>query len=52
MGIRNGNGYFVSEEEIYESLGLGYIAPELREDRGEIEAARAGELPTLLKIET
>lgn len=51
MGIRNGNGYFVSEEEVYESLGLGYIAPELREDRGEIEAARAGELPALLEVE-
>lgn len=50
-GIRNGNGYFVSEEEIYESLGLDYISPELREDRGEIEAARAGELPALLEIE-
>ncbi len=50
-GIRNGNGYFVSEEEIYESLGLDYISPELREDRGEIEAARAGELPALLAIE-
>jgi len=51
VGIRNGNGYFVSEEEIYESLGLDYISPELREDRGEIEAARAGELPALLAIE-
>ncbi len=51
VGIRNGKGYFVSEEEIYESLGLGYIAPELREDRGEIEAARAGELPALLATE-
>ena len=51
VGIRNDNGYFVSEEKIYESLGLGYIAPELREDRGEIEAARAGELPALLEIE-
>ncbi len=51
VGIRNGKGYFVSEEEIYESLGLGYIAPELREDRGEIEAARAGELPALLARE-
>ena len=50
-GIRNDNGYFVSEEKIYESLGLGYIAPELREDRGEIEAARAGELPALLATE-
>lgn len=50
-GIRNGNGYFVSEEEIYESLGLDYIPPELREDCGEIEAARAGELPELLSAE-
>lgn len=50
-GIRNGNGYFSSEEKIYESLGLDYISPELREDRGEIEAARAGELPALLEIE-
>ncbi|MDE0291700.1 MAG: DNA polymerase/3'-5' exonuclease PolX [Candidatus Dadabacteria bacterium] len=51
VGIRNGNGYFVSEGEIYESLGLDYFSPELREDRGEIEAARAGELPALLEIE-
>jgi len=51
MGIRNGNGYFSSEEEIYESLGLDHISPELREDRGEIEAARAGELPALLAVE-
>ncbi len=50
-GVRNGKGHFSSEEEIYESLGLGYIPPELREDRGEIEAARAGELPALLAIE-
>ncbi len=51
VGIRNGTGYFSSEEKIYESLGLDYIAPELREDRGEIEAARAGNLPVLLSIE-
>ena len=51
VGIRSGNGYFSSEEEIYESLGLDYISPELREDRGEIEAARAGELPPLLSKE-
>ncbi len=50
-GVRNGTGHFSSEEEIYESLGLGYIPPELREDRGEIEAARTGELPALLAIE-
>ncbi len=50
-GIRNGDGYFSSEEEIYESLGLGCIPPELREDRGEIEAALAGKLPALLTVE-
>ena len=51
MGIQNGNGYFPSEEEIYESLGLDSISPELRENRGEIEAARTGELPALLAVE-
>jgi DNA polymerase (family 10) len=30
-----------SEQELYELLGLAYIEPELREDRGELEAARA-----------
>ena len=51
MGVRNGTGYFSSEEEIYESLGLDYIPPELREDRGEIEAARGGKLPALVERE-
>jgi len=37
-----------SEEEVYEALGLPWIAPELREDTGEIEAARAGRLPRLI----
>ncbi len=37
-----------SEEEVYECLGLVWIPPELREDRGEIEAAMRGELPQLL----
>lgn len=49
MGVRSGTGYFSSEEEIYESLGLSYIPPEMREDRGEIEAARGGELPALIE---
>jgi len=35
-----------SEAEIYRSLGLPYIAPELREGEDEIEAAMAGSLPT------
>ncbi len=37
-----------TEEEVYERLGLPWIPPVLREDRGEIEAARAGELPVLV----
>lgn len=39
-----------SEEELFASVGLPYIPPELRENRGEIEAARAGELPTLIEL--
>lgn len=38
-----------TEEEIYEALGLQYVPPELREDRGEIEAAREGRLPELIE---
>ncbi len=37
------------EFEIYQGLGLSYIAPELREDWGEIEAAEAGTLPVLVE---
>ena len=40
-----------TEEEIYAALGMPWIAPELREDRGEIQAAIAGELPVLLRLE-
>ncbi len=39
-----------TEEEVYERLGLPWIAPTLREDRGEIEAALHGELPTLVEL--
>jgi DNA polymerase (family 10) len=38
-----------TEEEVYAALGLPWIPPELREDRGEIEAALAGELPVLVE---
>jgi DNA polymerase (family 10) len=38
-----------TEEEVYERLGLPWIPPTLREDRGEVEAAQAGELPDLLE---
>ena len=40
---------FATEAEVYEFLGLPFIEPELREDRGEIEAALAGRLPTLVR---
>ncbi|MDN5340374.1 MAG: polymerase [Euryarchaeota archaeon] len=36
------------EAGIYRALGLAWIEPELREDRGELEAARAGTLPDLV----
>jgi DNA polymerase (family 10) len=39
-----------SEEECYAALGLDWIAPELREDRGEIDAARARALPRLIEV--
>ncbi len=39
-----------SEEEVFDSVGLPYIPPELRENRGEIDAARAKALPTLLDL--
>ncbi len=38
------------EEGVYEALGLPYIPPELRENRGELEAAAAGRLPRLVEI--
>jgi DNA polymerase (family X) len=39
-----------TEEEVYNTLGLPWIAPELREDRGEIQAAQANKLPKLVEI--
>lgn len=38
------------EKMVYRSLGLDYIAPELREDRGEITAAAEGRLPELVEL--
>jgi len=40
-----------TEQEIYAQVGLPYIEPELREDRGEIDAAREGRLPRLVRLE-
>jgi len=42
---------FATEPEAYAFLGLPFIEPELREDRGEIEAALAGRLPRLVTRE-
>jgi DNA polymerase (family 10) len=39
-----------NEEEVYASVGLPWIPPELREDRGEIELAKEGNLPHLLEL--
>jgi DNA polymerase (family X) len=39
-----------SEEEVYRLLGLEYIEPELRENRGELDAAARGALPKLLGL--
>jgi len=37
-----------TENEIYNKLGLAYIEPELRENRGEVEAAKQKKLPKLV----
>lgn len=41
----------LTEEDVFASVGLPYIVPELRENRGEIHAAEKGELPNLIEIE-
>ena len=38
-----------TEEEIFRAVGLPWIPPELREDRGEIQAALEGRLPRLIE---
>jgi DNA polymerase (family 10) len=40
-----------TEEEVYELLGMEWVTPELRENRGELEAARKGRLPDLVELE-
>ncbi|GAB1471528.1 DNA polymerase/3'-5' exonuclease PolX [Chloroflexota bacterium] len=39
-----------TEEDVYKTLGLQYVPPELREDRGEVEAAKVNKLPKLIQI--
>ena len=40
-----------NEDDVYKKLGLPYIFPEMREDRGEIQSAIENKLPTLVSIE-
>lgn len=39
-----------TEEEVYSAVGLAWVPPELREDRGEIEVAERGEIPELVEV--
>jgi DNA polymerase (family X) len=39
-----------TEEEVYATLGMAYIPPEMRLGIGEIEAAREGTLPRLIEL--
>ncbi len=39
-----------TEADVLATVGLPYIEPELREDRGELEAARAHALPKLVEL--
>ena len=47
----DGNEIFCADEQaVYAALGLPWIPPELREDRGEVQAALAGTLPRLIEV--
>lgn len=53
-GITNADGkeqFFENEIELYRALGLDWIPPELREDRGEIQAALEHRLPDLITLQ-
>ncbi len=52
-GVFEGERRIAGETElsVFESVGLPYIEPELREGQGEIEAAFAGQLPRLLELQ-
>ena len=39
-----------TEDEVYKALGLPWIPPELREDRGEVQAAQVNKLPKLIEV--
>jgi len=45
-----GEIFCASEEDVYKTLGLPWVPPELREDRGEVQAAKANKLPKLIEV--
>ena len=50
----DGEGEWIAgreEADVYATVGLAWIPPEMREDRGEIEAAAAGRLPELIRVQ-
>lgn len=51
-GIKKGNRKykFKNEKDFYNFLGLSYIEPEMREDKGEIELATKNSLPVLISL--
>ncbi len=46
-----GMTFCAEEEDVYAVLGLPWIPPALRENRGEIKAAKEGKLPKLVELE-
>jgi DNA polymerase (family 10) len=50
LGGRDALPVAATEDALYAALGLAWIAPELREDRGEVDAAREGRLPHLIDV--
>lgn len=48
----NGKGeiFCATEEEVYKTLGLQWIPPELREGRDEVQLAKANKLPKLIEV--
>ena len=45
-----GEIFCTTEQEVYKTLGLPWIPPELREDRGEVQAAKENKLPKLIEV--